>query len=91
MASFILVLWTYFIAAAVLRFKWLKFFSRFYFSNENMKAKNYDGRTALHLAASEGHLSCVKFLVETCNLDPLAKDRYPHFFILDYERLEFYV
>ena len=40
-----------------------------------MKAKNYDSRTALHLAASEGHLSCVKFLVETCQLSALEKDR----------------
>ena len=41
-----------------------------------MKAKNYDSRTALHLAASEGHLSCVKFLVETCQLSALEKDRW---------------
>ena len=41
-----------------------------------MSNANYDGRTALHLAAAEGHASCVKFLVETCKLNPLAKDRY---------------
>lgn len=41
-----------------------------------MSSANYDGRTALHLAAAEGHASCVKFLVETCKLNPLAKDRY---------------
>ena len=41
-----------------------------------MSIANYDGRTALHLAASEGHSSCVKFLVEVCHLSPLAKDRY---------------
>ena len=52
------------------------FFSRLYFSGVNMSIANYDGRTALHLAASEGHSSCVKFLVEVCHLSPLAKDRY---------------
>ena len=51
-------------------------FSRLYFSGVNMSIANYDGRTALHLAASEGHSSCVKFLVEVCHLSPLAKDRY---------------
>ena len=49
---------------------------RFYYSGVTMSNANYDGRTALHLAAAEGHASCVKFLVETCKLNPLAKDRY---------------
>ena len=40
-----------------------------------MSSSNYDGRTALHLAAAEGHSSCIKFLVETCKLSPLTKDR----------------
>ena len=43
-----------------------------------MSNANYDGRTALHLAAAEGHASCVKFLVESCKLNPLAKDRLVH-------------
>ena len=43
-----------------------------------MSNANYDGRTALHLAAAEGHASCVKFLVESCKLNPLAKDRFVH-------------
>ena len=41
-----------------------------------MRACNYDKRTALHLAACEGHSDCVKFLVEKCNISPLVKDRY---------------
>ena len=45
---------------------------RFHFSGVNMSNANYDGRTALHLAAAEGHASCVKFLVESCKLNPLA-------------------
>ena len=45
-----------------------------------MCVKDYDGRTALHLAAAEGHLLCVKFLVEDCNLSPLVTDRYSFIF-----------
>ena len=41
-----------------------------------MQACNYDKRTALHLAACEGHSDCVKFLVEKCKISPLVKDRY---------------
>lgn len=48
---------------------------RFYYTDINMKACNYDNRTALHLAASEGHFDCVKFLVEKCGLNPLSTDR----------------
>lgn len=34
---------------------------------------DYDGRTALHLAASEGHIEAVKYLL-THGADPLLKD-----------------
>ena len=44
-----------------------------------MSSSNYDRRTALHLAAAEGHSSCVKFLVDTCHLSPLTKDRFVYF------------
>ena len=30
----------------------------------NLNSYDYDGRTALHLAASEGHLDVVKYLIE---------------------------
>ena len=34
----------------------------------NLNDGDYDGRTALHLAAAEGHLKVVRFLVEKCNV-----------------------
>ena len=41
-----------------------------------MNVGDYDGRTALHLAAAEGHLRCVRFLLETCKVQHDVKDRW---------------
>ena len=41
-----------------------------------MDGADYDGRRALHLAAAEGHLSVVQFLVEECAVDVAPKDRW---------------
>ncbi len=40
-----------------------------------MNLGDYDGRTALHLAAAEGHLRCVRFLLEECKVKHDCKDR----------------
>ncbi|XP_045116671.1 uncharacterized protein LOC123507656 isoform X1 [Portunus trituberculatus] len=42
----------------------------------DMQSKDYDGRTALHVATSEGHDEIVSFLLNNCNVDPLPKDRW---------------
>uniref|UniRef100_A0A8C5AS42 glutaminase n=3 Tax=Gadus morhua TaxID=8049 RepID=A0A8C5AS42_GADMO len=49
---------------------------RFALSSMDMDLKDYDCRTALHVAAAEGHLDVVKFLTETCEVNPFVKDRW---------------
>ena len=41
----------------------------------DMTAADYDGRTALHLAAAEGHLPVVRMLIEQCCVPHEPEDR----------------
>lgn len=50
--------------------------SRHRLSGLDMTLADYDGRTALHLASAEGHLDCVKFMLEQCNVPHSPKDRF---------------
>lgn len=49
---------------------------RFALSAVNMEQADYDSRTALHIAAAEGHVEAVIFLTETCKVNPHLKDRW---------------
>jgi len=48
---------------------------RLYASGVDLGAADYDGRTGIHLAASEGHLDAVKFLAAK-KVDISPKDRF---------------
>ena len=49
---------------------------RAFLSGMDMNMGDYDNRTALHLACCEGHIRCVKFLIEICKVDLTVKDRW---------------
>ena len=42
----------------------------------DMGISDFDGRTPLHLAAAEGHLECVKFLLQSCDVALEPTDRW---------------
>ena len=41
-----------------------------------MECSDYDGRTALHVAAAEGHFELTKFLLEVLKVHPEPQDRW---------------
>lgn len=41
-----------------------------------MTLADYDGRTALHLAAAEGHINCIEFLLNLCHVSVEVRDRW---------------
>ncbi|MBN3323686.1 GLSK Glutaminase, partial [Atractosteus spatula] len=49
---------------------------RFALSSMDMEQRDYDSRTALHVAAAEGHADVVRFLLEACKVNPVPKDRW---------------
>uniref|UniRef100_A0A9J8C8Z2 glutaminase n=1 Tax=Cyprinus carpio carpio TaxID=630221 RepID=A0A9J8C8Z2_CYPCA len=49
---------------------------RFALSSMDMEQRDYDSRTALHVAAAEGHIEVVRFLLEACKVNPGPKDRW---------------
>jgi len=49
---------------------------RYYLSGTDMTLIDYDGRTALHIAAAQGCHEVVKFLLEHCDVPANPKDRW---------------
>jgi len=49
-----------------------------FLQGEDLNECDYDGRTALHLAAAEGHIECVKFLINVAKVNCHVVDRWGH-------------
>ncbi|XP_041693969.1 glutaminase liver isoform, mitochondrial isoform X1 [Coregonus clupeaformis] len=49
---------------------------RYFLSGADVNAVDYDGRSALHVAASEGHCEVIRFLVENTGTNYSLKDRW---------------
>ncbi|XP_021434873.2 glutaminase kidney isoform, mitochondrial isoform X1 [Oncorhynchus mykiss] len=49
---------------------------KFALSSMDMEQRDYDSRTALHVAAAEGHAEVVSFLLEACKVNPVPIDRW---------------
>jgi len=49
---------------------------RMFLQGVNLNDCDYDGRTALHICASEGHLDCTKFLINIAKVNTDCRDRW---------------
>ena len=56
---------------------------RLHESGVDLNLTDYDLRSPLHLAAAEGHLNCVKFLVDDCHVTYNALDRWQNTPLMD--------